>query len=195
MNALEKSTLEKIKTLRNQKGISQTKMAEIMGISQTGYAKIENGITESVSLPVAVNIAKALNVGFNELFDIDGDSQKIDSLNNEIEELKKTIEKLNSEISEKSLLNKTLINETSHIKDHIVMQMVSSFQFEVGFIDELILIAEDKDKYIQKREDIIRIFNISKDYYIRTGFLSKYDFVNYYSENKGFYPNLHEDWL
>lgn len=89
MNDSERTAIEKIKTLRNQKGLSQAKMAELLGISQTGYAKIESAVTENIALSVAVGIAKALNVGFNELFDIDGDSQKIDSLNLQIVELKK----------------------------------------------------------------------------------------------------------
>jgi transcriptional regulator with XRE-family HTH domain len=101
MNSLDKSILDKIKTRRVKLGISQTKMAETMGISQTGYAKIESGVTESVSLPVAVMIAKALNVGFNELFDIDGDSEKIDRLTKEIEWLNKRIWELEEQLIDK----------------------------------------------------------------------------------------------
>ena len=88
MNDSEKIILEKIKNLRNQKGFSQLKLAHEIGISQTGYAKMERGDTDSIPLSVAVGIAKTLNVGFNELFDIDGDSQKIDSLFKVIEALK-----------------------------------------------------------------------------------------------------------
>ena len=89
MNDSERTAIEKIKALRNQKGLSQSKMADLIGISQTGYAKIESAVTENIALSVAVGMAKALNVGFNELFNIDGDSQKIDELSNQIVNLNK----------------------------------------------------------------------------------------------------------
>ncbi len=76
-------------------------MASLVGLSQPGYAKIESGITENVSLSLAIKISKALGVGFNELFDIDGDSQKIDSLKSDIETLKKRILGLEEQLNDK----------------------------------------------------------------------------------------------
>lgn len=96
-----KEVLEKIKNLRNQKGISQAQMAKMVGVTQAGYANIETNDKGKLSLVVAVGIAKALNVGFNELFDIDGDSQKIDSLNNEIKLLEKRIIELEDQLNDK----------------------------------------------------------------------------------------------
>lgn len=87
LDSISSDILIKIKNLRNQKGISQTKLAKSVGLSQTGYAKMESGATGNISLSVALGIAKALNVGFNELFDIDGDSRKIEKLEKEISEL------------------------------------------------------------------------------------------------------------
>jgi transcriptional regulator with XRE-family HTH domain len=86
------NALEKIKSLRNQKGLSQKRIADILGISQTGYAKIEKGKPENISLSVAVGIAKALDVGFNDLFDIVGDSQIYEQLRTENERLKGEVE-------------------------------------------------------------------------------------------------------
>jgi len=97
--------IKKIKSLRNQKGISQTKMASKVGLSQPGYAKIESGVTENMSLSLAIKISKVLEIGFNELYDIDGDSQKIDSLNNEIEILKKRIVELEEQLDDKRKAN------------------------------------------------------------------------------------------
>ena len=108
MNDSEKLILERIKNLRNQKGFSQSKIAQVIGISQTGYAKMERGDTDNLPLSVAVGIAKALNVGFNELFDIDGDSQKINLLGETIEDQKQKIEELKDQIT-------LLKNEKEHI--------------------------------------------------------------------------------
>lgn len=176
MNDSEKIILERIKNLRNQKGISQTKLAEAIGISQTGYAKIERGDTENIPLSVAVGIAKALNVGFNELFDIDGDSRKIDGLINEIELLK-------NRISEKSLLIEALMNEKLHSKERFVMQLVDDYSFDMDFVDEYILKAEneeEKDKLIDLRQDIVAKFTGDKDHYLKIGFLSQSDFDDHY---------------
>lgn len=62
--------LEKIRSLRVQKGISQTQMAISLGITQAGYANIETNSTGKLSLAYAVGIAKALGVGFNDLYNI-----------------------------------------------------------------------------------------------------------------------------
>lgn len=103
--------IEKIKSLRNQNGISQTKMAKSIGLSQPGYAKIESGLTENISLSLAVKISNVLGVGFNELYDIDGDSQKIDSLNKEIEALKKRIAELKEQVCDKRQIIEYLTND------------------------------------------------------------------------------------
>ena len=80
-------------------------MASKVGLSQPGYAKIESGVTENMSLSLAIKISKVLEIGFNELYDIDGDSQKIDSLNNEIEILKKRIVELEEQLDDKRKAN------------------------------------------------------------------------------------------
>ena len=93
--------MKKIKDARIQKGISQTAMANEIGLSQPGYANIENGETKNIPLLVAVKISKVLGIGFNELYDIDGDSQKIDRLNMECEVLKKRIVELEEQLNDK----------------------------------------------------------------------------------------------
>lgn len=189
MNDSEKIILEKIKNLRNQKGFSQSKLAKDIGISQTGYAKMERGETDNIPLSVAVGIAKTLNIGFNELFDIDGDSQKIDSLVIIIEDQKKKIEELKDQIT-------LLKNEKEHIKAHLVMQMVSSYSYDIGALDYQNDLAnrEVRNKILADRlKHIEKIFNINKDYYIKTGFLSESDFQNHYNEMRGMYSYIPDD--
>ncbi len=83
---------EKIKQLRIERGINQVDVAKSAGIKQSSYASIEKGITKTFSLKVAKGIAKALNVSFNELFEIDDDFTQKDTLKNEVWNLKKSIE-------------------------------------------------------------------------------------------------------
>ena len=189
MNDSEKIILEKIKNLRNQRGFSQSKLAQEIGISQTGYAKIERGDTDTIPLSVAIGIAKSLNVGFNELFDIDGDSHKIDNLWKTIEDQKQKIEELKDQIT-------LLKNEKEHIKAHLVMQMVSSYSWEIGAIDYEYAASksEERKSALGKiLEDIRKTFNSNKDYYIKTGFLSESDFKNHYNEMKGMYMHMPDD--
>ena len=86
---------EKIRNLRKIKNLSQAQVAEIVGISQAAYAKIDSGFTKSISIEIGKGISKALNIHFNELFDIEATPQNQDeteSLISEIEGLKKQIE-------------------------------------------------------------------------------------------------------
>ena len=62
---------DKIRRLRKQKGLSQREVAQVAGIRQSSIASIEKGDTVNMSLESAVGIAKALEVNFNELFDIE----------------------------------------------------------------------------------------------------------------------------
>jgi|GEM_PF-2749737 len=62
---------DKLIRLRLEKGLKQAQVAKAAGIKQPSYASIEKGDTKNVSLNVAIGIAKALDVPFNELFDID----------------------------------------------------------------------------------------------------------------------------
>jgi transcriptional regulator with XRE-family HTH domain len=64
---------EKIKQLRKQKGLSQKEIADLSRINQASYSNIESGTTkkDTIKLGVAKDIAKALGVSFNELFEIE----------------------------------------------------------------------------------------------------------------------------
>lgn len=62
---------ERLKKKRNELGLSQTFVAELAGITQSAYAQIENGNTKSITIEAGKGIAKALNVPFSELFEIE----------------------------------------------------------------------------------------------------------------------------
>lgn len=96
---------ERIKKLREEFGISKADMARMCGITQTAYTNIENAETKSITIETGKKIANSLKISFFELFDIDGDSQKIDSLKNEIETLRKRIVELEEQLDDKRKAN------------------------------------------------------------------------------------------
>lgn len=58
-----------IKDLRNEHKITQTKLSELIGVTQSAIAKYESGENEP-SIEVLIKIAKALNVTTDELLGI-----------------------------------------------------------------------------------------------------------------------------
>lgn len=58
--------LTKIKLLRKAKGISQKTLAEMIGVEQSAYSKIENGRTH-INLNTFLRICEVLNVKPDEI--------------------------------------------------------------------------------------------------------------------------------
>lgn len=59
---------ERIKALREQQGLSQRKLALMIGSNQTHIWQIENG-TVNVGLDILCRLADALEVNVRDLFD------------------------------------------------------------------------------------------------------------------------------
>lgn len=180
---------EKIRQLRKQKGISQAKIAEVIGISQAAYAKIETGETKSISIEIGKGISKALDNSFNELFEIESNPKNQD----QIERILSENEGLKKQIEEKTLLIETLKNERAHIKEHLIDVMMDDFSFDLSSLSILSAKPEsEKEKLLIQREEVIKNFNKKKEYYIKTGFLSQSDFDDYYNDIIDHYKNLKE---
>ncbi len=60
----------KIAKLREAKNVSQSALAEAVGITQSMLCQIERG-TKTVTLPLAVQIVKALGARITDIIDID----------------------------------------------------------------------------------------------------------------------------
>lgn len=87
---------EKISSIRRIKGWSQEQMAEQLGMSANGYAKIERGETD-VQLSRLKKIAEIFGIELKDLFNLDGNqilnlasnqshfSNYINPINNQIE--------------------------------------------------------------------------------------------------------------
>lgn len=98
---------EKIKRIRLEAGVNQADVARSAGIKQSSYASIEKGDTKAISIEVGKGIAKALRISFNELFDIE-----IESNNSLIEELKSENYNLKEQLN--------LIIQQSILKDKVI---------------------------------------------------------------------------
>ena len=60
----KKKLIEKLKTARLKKKISQAKLADLVGSKQPAIARMESGLVSEVSLDFLTKIALVLEVGF-----------------------------------------------------------------------------------------------------------------------------------
>lgn len=71
----------KLKTLRELHNYKQEYVGSILGLSQTGYSKIENDGIENINLKHLQKLSELYNVSVAQLFDWDGKFQ-IGTVNN-----------------------------------------------------------------------------------------------------------------
>jgi transcriptional regulator with XRE-family HTH domain len=92
---------DRIRKNRILKGLKQHDIAKAIGVSRTAYVQVENGTTKSISLEMAIGIANALDLSFNELFEIpdrtDHLQKRITELEQDIVLLRNTAAKLSEE--------------------------------------------------------------------------------------------------
>jgi|GEM_PF-4283828 transcriptional regulator with XRE-family HTH domain len=117
---------ERIKTLRTEKNLSQTQVAESLNISQSSYFQLEKGNTE-LSINRLQQIAQALDVELVELLGLDApvvDESKIKELEKEIEKLKGKNAELDHIIgSTSAYLNSTL--------EHFAVKIANENNFKI----------------------------------------------------------------
>ncbi|GAB1419313.1 hypothetical protein MASR2M12_20780 [Bacteroidales bacterium] len=162
---------EKIKRIRISKKLSQSEVAECAGITRVAYSYFENGRTDKLSLDAAIGIAKALEVSFNDLFEIEEGGKEIDKLKSEIKALtlklqdltdhKKLVEDVYSSSFE---INSIGTLELEKLKD--VFTLIDIFQFvdiNKFSIDYPYLIKTDAVKHFLSLDVIIKFYNLDKE--------------------------------
>ncbi len=107
---------EKIRRVRKQKGMNQIQVAEVAGITQSALASIENNKTSNLFLAVAKGIAKALDVPFNDLFEIESGNQELEKLREEITALRDQVRLLNEWLADKNTIIESLRKEIASLK-------------------------------------------------------------------------------
>lgn len=67
LNETDKKLLNRLKQIRNEKGLSQTELGRLIGVSKNTISSIETG-QHSPSSQTAYLLCKVLNKRFDELF-------------------------------------------------------------------------------------------------------------------------------
>lgn len=175
---------DKIKRLRKSKGLSLKDLVKILNVSgkdfsDTALSKIETGLTKNITVALGKELAKALDISFNELFEIEssnGNAEIIKKLNTDIEGLKKQME-------DKTLLIETLKNEREHIRWHILSEIVINYMYHSGITSRIASKINDKEINDEEIKNLLvkmRIFitttlDRNKEFYSKTGLITKED--------------------
>ena len=132
---------ELIREIRNEKGISLRKLAEIVGVSNVNILYIEKGKINT-SLPVLKGIAKALNYNIDKLL----------SFANMIDDDIKAIKALKGVVLSKVAVTLSFLLPLLFVKD---LKMYKNMSFPIIWGAILLLfidfnLIKDKDEQIQK---------------------------------------------
>jgi transcriptional regulator with XRE-family HTH domain len=132
--------LDKIKEIRNEKRISQSDIAEYLGIAHNNYGRIERGEGE-LTVVRLFKIAEFLKVSPNELlgFDIPKMVEPIVSINET--EKDKEIAELRKRISELEKMN-NLFEGNAYVIESISRKLINAF-IEISYESAMYFHSED----------------------------------------------------
>lgn len=173
---------EKLKKIRIEKRLSQKQVAEICGITPAAYTFIENGTTKNITIEIGKGIAKALNVSFNELFEIEPNSNEIENFLNEIHNLNQIIEDSSRQIEK-------LLKEKKEITDIYLLDFVHYTTVEIyRYFEKLNSAQENEIEEILY--DAVYKLNFKKEQLIKdinAGFFTVTDYNRAINEFNRFY--------
>lgn len=141
--------LNNIKRFRKEQKITQSEMADKLGLTQPNYANFESGKIE-ISLSRVEKLADIFNVSVAELLGIDNNSGAVAVVDNseELEKLRKEIEQLKDKNELLSTQNIQLLNFTyKEISNKLGIWKTENF--EMNEKKDLVL----KKEYAQQIED------------------------------------------
>jgi transcriptional regulator with XRE-family HTH domain len=188
------NTQERIKQFRKQKNLSQAQVAEVIGISQAAYAKIESGETKSITIEVGKGIAKAIGISFNELFDIEPSKENSKQINL----LLADNEEINQKLEEKLQLLEMLKKEKEQFKLFLLFHTFIEYSKNMADINKEIMNAEIEEERLRlenKKVDVIERFTSSKNTLIQSSYFNQMDFVNHSIEMSKWYDFLPEEFI
>jgi transcriptional regulator with XRE-family HTH domain len=175
---------DKLSRIRINKGLSQNFVAKKAGITQPYYASIEKGDSTNLTLKVAKGISLALEISFNELFDIPLPQQNdsgIDFLHEEISRLK-------NQLSDKEILTQMLIKKELNTRLNFVEFLCFSYDLVMIQIEFISTDLKSKSISISSVEEnklaIMSFFENFKQDFIKYGILTELDFEEFYSQWK-----------
>ncbi len=184
---------EKIKSIRRSKGISQTNVADACNIKQSSYANIENGKTQNITIEIGKGIAGALDVSFNELFEIEDTNVTRQKDQAEIDSIKEILKEKNKQLEQKDLLIELLYKERDIYKESAIRSISGIYDEKIRKLEhELNNSQTEKDKEFLL-EKIKRIKNQREfmfENFIYLGLFNQQDIDNYYNAIKEHYETL-----
>ncbi len=136
---------------RKSKGFSRKEMSGIIGISDTAIANIENGLTENISIDLGKKIADALNVSFNELFEIEIPSTvNLKELEEDKSKLQKRIKELEEQLDDKRSIIKFLSDNDFTLSIaakiyHVELKKVGLYQKRFDYVNWKFGVLSDKE--------------------------------------------------
>jgi transcriptional regulator with XRE-family HTH domain len=169
---------EKIRNQRKKRGFSQAEVAKIIGISQAAYGKIESGFTKSITIEVGKGIAKALNIPFGELFEIEGIGSDLLELEKQINQLKEKIKSLENQITDKELIIEMFKSEKERIRKDMLHYLEEIYDTSILFLKDMkdsVGLSDSQIKEIQHNV-INLIITISTSYFMGRGLIKEEDY-------------------
>ncbi|SHI95950.1 Transcriptional regulator, contains XRE-family HTH domain [Tangfeifania diversioriginum] len=195
---------EKLKRLRKQKGISQKQISDNAGISIAAYSNIESGTSKSISIEVGKGIARALDIPFVELFEIENSKLVTPELESQLKKYEKRINELEDTVEKNNKLIKYLEKEN---RDLYWKKSGLEIRDELKTIAQLKIKIENAENKIEKGaftnalEINIDILKSNIDEIYSSGYFSKFDILQiileYDEESYDLYEkgdNFVENW-
>ena len=175
----------KIKQLRKSKGISQKEVAAFAGVTQSSFALIESGKTQNISIEVGKGIAKALDIPFTELFEIEDSGMVVEKLEQKVIELEDIIKiyedsgkDIDERLKELKLTIDLLLKKIEIYKRAIYEVLVMNSHGRISIYNEKIKNEPSKEKLLEleKKKIILeRLENKYLELYIYLGLLTESD--------------------
>lgn len=194
---------EKIRRIRKSKGISQNAVSDICGITQPSYANIESNKTQNITIEIGKGIAKALDVSFNELFEIEilqvnSDIEKLlnekeDYINQMREKYENHIKSLENTIKDKEFIINAISIEKRLYKENVIMSIETRYNHKLSELEKKLRICTNENERKHLELSINQLENSKKmeyDNFIYIGFLDEEDLKRYYSQLQEHYNAL-----
>lgn len=170
---------ENIRRIRKEKSISMYELAKAVGVAHTTIASIEKGKTKSITIYLAQEIAKTLNVSISELIKLD---DIVFNTNELVRELNKEITNLKQKLEEREELIELLKIKNNSFKGLFVQLFVGDIQYTLSNIKDPI-----------EKKNLYSLFDKNYDTYKKNGIISNNDIDSHISGMESFYKDF-LDW-
>ena len=147
----------KLNDIRTEKGISQKDVADSAGLSNAAYSNIEAGNSQNITIKAGVGIAKALNMSFTKLFEIEDSGSEKTELIKQISDLEQECNAIKDQNENYELVIKLFKNEKIRISRDVAFFLEETIDFQDSYINQISSLSS-----FEKREIFNNIFKTLK---------------------------------